>query len=333
VATIAEVAARAGVGVGTVSRVLNGDARVADRTRRRVLAVIDELEYRPSSVARNLSLGRTHTIAVVIPFLTNASSVERLRGVIDTLRDTQYDLVLFDVERSETRDELLSRLAHRSSSDALLVISLPLRDTEVDRFLRVRVPVVLVDCAHERLPHLRIDDVAGGRLATRHLLDLGHERIAFVGDTPSSFGFTSSRDRRTGYEETLRQAGIEVRPVYVREAAHGRELARRMGAELLQLREPPTAVFAASDTQALGVLEAARAAGRTVPGEVSVIGFDDIEAASYTQLSTVRQPLHESGTLGAQLLLGLLDGAELGPVGETLGLELVIRSTTAPPSR
>lgn len=330
-ATIAEVAEHAGVGVGTVSRVLNGDPRVADATRTRVLAVIERLDYRPSSVARNLSLGRTHTVAVVVPFLTSASAVERLRGVIDTLRDSSYDLVLFDVERPQTRDDLVTRLADRSSSDAVLVISLPLRDDEVARFERARVPMVLVDGRHDRVPHVTIDDVAGGRLATGHLLDLGHERVAFVGDTPTPFGFTSSDDRRAGYEAALRDAGVEPRREYVRTAPHGRDLARRMASELLALSEPPTAVFAASDTQALGVLEAARAAGRDVPGGLSVIGFDDVEAASYVQLSTVRQPLYESGALGARLLLGALGGTALGPVGETLPLEVVVRSTTAPP--
>jgi LacI family transcriptional regulator len=328
-ATIAEVAEHAGVGVGTVSRVLNGDPRVADATRTRVLAVIERLDYRPSAAARNLSRGRTQTIAVVVPFLTSASAVERLRGVVDTLRDSSYHVVLFDVERPQTRDDVVSRLADRSSSDALLVISLPLRDAEVARLERARMPIVLVDGRHGRVPHVTVDDVAGGRLAARHLLDLGHERVAFVGDTPTPFGFTSSDDRRAGYEAALRDAGIAPRPGYVRVAPHGRELARRMTCELLALDEPPTAIFAASDTQALGVLEAARAAGRDVPADLSVIGFDDIEAASYVQLSTVRQPLYESGDLGARLLLRALGGTELGPVGETLALELVVRATTA----
>jgi LacI family transcriptional regulator/LacI family repressor for deo operon, udp, cdd, tsx, nupC, and nupG len=311
--------------------VLNGDHRVADATRKRVLAVIEELEYRPSSLARNLALGRTHMIAVVIPFLTNPSSVERLRGVVETLRSSRYDLMLFDVERPQTRDDLLVRLADRSTSDAVLVISLPLRDDEVARFGRARVPVVLVDGSHERLSHVAIDDVAGGRLATRHLLDLGHTRIAFVGDAPTVFGFTSSHDRRTGFEQALREAGVEPKREYILEAPHGREFARRLGTQLLSLRDPPTAVFAASDTQALGVLEAARAAGRRIPEELSVIGFDDVEAASYAHLSTVRQPLYESGALGTRMLIGALDGTDLAPVGDTLGLELVLRSTTAPP--
>jgi LacI family transcriptional regulator, galactose operon repressor len=328
--TIAEVAERAGVGVGTVSRVLNDDPRVADATRSHVLAVIDELEYRPNSIARKLSLGRTHAIAVVIPFLTNASSVERLRGVIHALRDSAYDLVLFDVERPETRDDLVLRLAHRSSSDALLVISLPLRSDEVARFGRARVPVVLVDGVHERLPHLAVDDVAGGRLATEHLLSLGHTRIAFIGDAPTPFDFSSSRDRRVGYEQALRDAGIEVTPELVREVPHGREEAREEAASLLRRRPRPTAIFAASDTQALGVLEAAQVARLPVPRRLSIIGFDDIEAASYVGLTTVRQPLYESGLAGAQLLLALLEDGECEPPGRSLELELVSRTTTAP---
>jgi DNA-binding LacI/PurR family transcriptional regulator len=331
VATIAEVAERAGVGVGTVSRVLNDDPRVADATRSHVLDVIRELEYRPSAIARSLSLGRTHTVGVLVPFLTNPSSVERLRGVVEGLRGSEYDLVLFDVERLERRDEIVARLTDRMRADALLVISLPLRDDEVERFARARVPVVLVDAAHASLPHVVVDDVAGGRLATQHLLDLGHQRIAFVGDTPNAFAFTSSRDRRTGFEAALREAGVGSRPEYVRERPHAPGHARHMVAELLRLREPPTAVFAASDSQACGAIEAAYEAGLDVPGDLSVIGFDDIDAASHRGLSTIRQPLHESGARAAALLLSWLGGAELDVTGETLALELVVRSTTAPP--
>lgn len=331
-ATIAEVAVRAGVGVGTVSRVLNDDPRVADATRSHVLQVIAELEYRPSAIARSLSLGRTHTIGVLVPFLTNPSSVERLRGVVESLQGSEYDLVLFDVERLQSRDEIVARLTDRMFADALLVISLPLRDEEVERFARAHVPVVLVDAAHRDLPHVVVDDVHGGRIAARHLLDLGHERIAFLGDTPNAFGFTSSRDRRIGFEAALREAGVEPRPDYVLERPHERGQARLMVDELLRLPEPPTAVFAASDSQACGAIEAAYEVGLEVPGDLSVIGFDDIDAATHRGLSTIRQPLHESGARGAALLLSWLGGAELDVTGETLALELVVRSTTAPPA-
>ena len=161
---------------------------------------------------------------------------------------------------------------------------------------------------HPAFPSIAVDDVAGGELATRHLVELGHRRIALIGDPPPEFRFDWSRDRTRGYERALAAAGIEARADYVREGTRLPHVARAVAAELLSLPERPTAVFAASDTQAIGVLEAARALGIDVPGELSVVGFDDIEVAAYVGLTTVRQPLFESGRRGAKLLLELLAG-------------------------
>ena len=177
-----------------------------------------------------------------------------------------------------------------------------------------------------------IDDVAGGELATRYLIELGHRRIAFIGDKPADpFRCQSSRDRTIGYERALAAAGIPVRPDYIREGTQSRHLARNIADELLRLPERPTAVFAASDVQALGVLEAARGLGIDVPEQLSVIGFDDIEIASYVGLTTVRQPLFESGRRGAELLLQALAGQPAPAHVETLPLDLVVRGTTRPP--
>ena len=175
-----------------------------------------------------------------------------------------------------------------------------------------------------------MDDVAGGELATRHLVELGHRRVALIGDPPPEFRFDWSRDRTRGYERALAAAGIEARADYVREGTRLPHVARAIAAELLSLPERPTAVFAASDTQAIGVLEAARSLGISVPGELSVIGFDDIEVAAYLGLTTVRQPLVESGRRGAKLLLDLLAGHQVGPLRELLPLELIVRGTTGP---
>jgi LacI family transcriptional regulator len=172
------------------------------------------------------------------------------------------------------------------------------------------------------------DDLAGGRLATEHLLELGHRRIAFIGDFEHNYhGFTSSARRRDGYEQAHVAAGLEVYPELVRRGSHGREQATGLTRELLGLPEPPTAIFAASDTQALGVIEAAEALGVPVPRALSVVGYDDIELARYAGLTTVAQPLHESGVHGAKLLLAALEGATVS--GKQLPVELVIRSTTA----
>ncbi len=331
-ARIADVAARAGVGVATVSRVLNGSPNVRPATRDRVLEAISALNYRPSRVARNLSLGRTLVIGVVMPFFTSPSAVERVRGVVSALAGSAYDLLLFDVEAGERRQRAFELLDRSDRADGLLVVSLVPPDAEVARLRASGLPCVLVDAPHPELPNVVIDDVAGGELATRHLIELGHRRIAFVGDKPvDEFRFASSRDRTRGYERALEKAGIPTRPEYVREGTQSRHVARSIALELLRLPERPTAIFAASDTQALGVLEAARTLGLRVPEELSVVGFDDIEVATYAGLTTVRQPLHESGRRGAELLLGALAGERLGSYSEQLPIELVVRGTTAPP--
>ncbi|HWM09188.1 MAG TPA: LacI family DNA-binding transcriptional regulator [Solirubrobacteraceae bacterium] len=329
-ATIAEVARHAGVGVATVSRVLNGSPAVRDETRKRVLDAIAELGYAPNPAARALSTGRTQSIGVVAPFFTSPSVIERLRGASHVFNGAGYRLVLFDVESPGQDSESFRKLP--GGLDGLLSISLCPAEADLARFEAAGMPVVLVDHSHDRVPAVHTDDLAGGRLATEHLLELGHRRIAFIGDVEHNHhGFTSSARRRAGYEQAHAAAGLDVIPELVRRASHGREPAIESTRELLGLAEPPTAIFAASDTQALGVLEAAEALGKDVPRELAVVGYDDIEVARYAGLTTVAQPLRESGARGAALLLAALAGAADG--GRQLPVELVIRSTTVSPGR
>jgi DNA-binding LacI/PurR family transcriptional regulator len=327
-ATIAEVAREAQVGVATVSRVLNGSAAVRPETRRRVLSAIARLGYSPNAAARALSTGRTRAIGVVAPFFTRPSVMERLRGVSRVLAGAGYQLVLFDVERPAQRDEYFHTLSGRGGLDGLLSISLCPGDEQLARFAAVGVPVVLVDHPHPSLTAVYTDDVAGGRLATEHLLALGHERIAFLGDRErGGHGLTSSAWRRSGYADALSAAGLELDEGLVRRAPYGRAAAAALTRELLEADDPPTALFAASDTQAVGALEAAAALGVRVPADLSVVGYDDIELARYAGLTTVAQPLEQSGARGAELLLAALDGAAV--TGVQLPVELVVRATTA----
>ena len=329
-ARIADVAAHAGVGVATVSRVLNGHANVRPATRDRVLAAIRTLNYRPSSVARNLSLQRTMVIGALLPWFTNPSAVQRVRGIVDGLNGSAYDLMVFDIESEDRQRRAFELFDRGDRADGLLVVSTNPPDFEVERINAAGLPCILVDGVHPSLPSIAVDDVAGGEMATRHLIELGHRRIALIGDPPPEFRFDWSRDRTRGYEQALSRAGIDVRPEYVREGTRLLHVARGIAAELLALPERPTAIFAASDTQAFGAIEAARALGIRVPEELSVIGFDDIEVASYVGLTTVRQPLFESGRRGAELLLRALSGRQVDVRTELLPLELVVRSTTGP---
>lgn len=330
--TIADVAAHAGVGAGSVSRVLNGSPKVSPATRARVLASIEALGYQPNRLARGLSRGRFQTIAVLVSFFTNPSTVERLRGIVAALEGSEYDLMLLDVESPRHREEQLASLGRRRA-DGVIVMSLPLTPDQVARLGSAAVSVVLVDSWAPGIPSVVTDDREGGRIATRHLVELGHTRIAFLGEPPdNAFGFVSSARREDGYRETLLAAGLEPDESLVRYAPHDRAEAAAAVEPLLRRPDRPTAVFACSDVQALGVLEAARRAGLDVPADLSVVGFDDVELSAYAGITTVRQPLQESGKLGAQLLLDALEGrgGEPRDTEHRLVPELVVRSTTGP---
>jgi DNA-binding LacI/PurR family transcriptional regulator len=301
---------------------------VSDEARGRVRKTIDELGYRPSSTARRLSLGRTQMIGVVAPFFTTRSVVERLRGVVERMRDRgDYDMLLFDVETLEQREDAFEDFAARDRVDGLLIVSLRPSDEEVARMQREGLPVVLIDVTHPALPRVVIDDVLGGQMAAEYLLAKGHKRIGFVGDAPTPFGFASSELRCHGMRVALRRAGIKPAAALQKRGPHGREEANELARGLLAMREPPTAIFAASDVQAMGVLQAAEALGVRVPEDVAIIGFDDVEEASVLGLTTVRQPLRETGARGVELLLSAIDGRDVAPVEELAPLAVIERRT------
>jgi LacI family transcriptional regulator len=329
--TIADVAALARVGVGTVSRVLNGNAQVSPETRQRVQAAMEQLGYRPSR-ARSGNKRSHGLIGVIIPFFDQPSSYQRLRGVVQALQPHDLEMVLYNVDAPDRARARLADLPN-DQLDGLIVISLPIGPEEGHRLSQARCPVVLVDTAHAALPSIVIDDRAGGRMATEHLLSLGHTRIAFIGQPARNpFGFVSSPLREEGYVAALADAGLPAPTEYRRHGPHLRSVARQFTAELLALANPPTAIVVASDLQALGVLEAARHAKRDVPNDLSITGYDDIEFAIYSGLTTVRQPLERSGERGTEVLTtALSSGSRPTAFLEELPLELAVRTTTASP--
>jgi LacI family transcriptional regulator len=216
----------------------------------------------------------------------------------------------------------------------LIVVTLPLVDDEGDRLIAARFPTVLIDAVHPGLSSVGIDDRSGGMLATKHLISLGHRRIAFVSEPPhNAFGFVAGTRREEGFRSAMADAGLKVPAALVRYGAYLHSAARQMATELLTLPERPTAIVAASDVQAVGCVEAASRLGLSVPDDLSVVGYDDIDLAALMGLSTVRQPLVYSGERGADLILEALSMPSRQPHTETLELELVIRSTTAAAKR
>jgi DNA-binding LacI/PurR family transcriptional regulator len=332
--TIADVAADAGVGVGTVSRVLNGSEQVRESTLRAVLDSIERLGYRPSHAAAALVRGTPHTVAIVVAHLTRPSTVVRVASALAVLEEQGYDTIVCNVDSAAERDRHLEELLPTHRADGVLAISLPLSRGHLGQFGRAGVALVSVDAASPGVPQTVIDDVAGGRMAAGHLIALGHRRIGFVGDTPftrppAGLGFTSSAHRLKGYRQALAAAGIPFEPALVRRGPHDAAVAAEQAAQLLKSPAPPSAIFAASDTQAIGVLAAADRLGVAVPDGLSVVGFDDIESAAFLGLSTVRQPLSLSGTEGARRLCALLRGEKVRPVRQELAIELMARGSSA----
>lgn len=328
--TIHDVARKAGVGIGTVSRVLNNSGSVNKETRNRILEVIAELDYTPHLAARRLSSGKTLVIGAIIPFFTRPAAVERLRGVMSIIAATNYDFNLFSIETPFQRKDYLQTVPRPGRIDGLIIFSFPTTPTETERILNSKIPTIIIDSFNFMLDCIYVDNVKGGYAATRHLVELGHTKIGYLGDPlEDPIGFFVSRDRFKGYRQALEEAGIPFNPAYHREGPHSIESARLMALDLLTQPDPPTALFAFSDTITLGVIDAARELKLFVPGDLSVIGFDDIEIARFAGLSTVRQQLFETGVMGAEMLLNRLDNSEQEHTAVLLPTELVVRQTTA----
>jgi DNA-binding LacI/PurR family transcriptional regulator len=266
--------------------------------------------------------------------MTRPSAVVRVASALAVLEEQGYDTIVCNVDSATERDRHLEALLPTHRADGVLAVCLPLSRGQLGQFARAGIALVSVDAANPGVPQTVVDDVAGGRLAAGHLIGLGHRRIGFVGDMasgrpPAGLGFTSSADRLRGYKQALAAAGIDVEPGLIRLGPHDAAAAAEHAAQLLKSPDPPSAIFAASDTQAIGVLAAADRLGVAVPGQLSVVGFDDIDSAAFLGLSTVRQPLARSGTEGAERLCALLRGERVRPLRQELPLELMARTSSA----
>jgi LacI family transcriptional regulator len=326
-ATIHDVAAAAGVSVATVSKAVNGRYGVASATVSRVLDAVAELGYESSLVASSMRSRRTGVIGVLVadfePF-----SAEVLKGVGAALSGHRYDLLSYsgsrDADGRGWERRSLSRLSGTLIDAAILV-------TPTVVGVNTDVPIVAVDPHAGRvdIPSVESDSLTGGFDATTHLIDLGHRRIGFLAGRPE---LRSSEMREAGYRRALRRAGIPFDPSLVAVGMYDPDTVRTVARPLLQRPDRPTAVFAANDRSALGLIEVAGDLGVDVPGDLSVIGFDDIPEAFLTArpLSTVRQPIQRLGAEAAHMLVMLLAGESPEAMHLMLPTRLIPRATTAP---
>ena len=330
-ATIHDVALEAGVGIGTVSRVVNDSPLVKPETRERVLAAIDKLHYRPDPIARSMISKRTNSLGVIVPFFTRPFFMEILRGVEAVSGRLGRELVLYNVETDAQRDHYFSELPMHRKVDGLLIVSLTPDDAVARRFKDTGLPVVLIDAYSPMFTSLVVNNVEGAYQAVRHLIEKGHRRIAFInGEIEGNFKFNQANDRLIGLHRAFGEADLLFEPELVLTSEWNRMGGKQAALQLLSMQKRPTAIFAASDVQAVGVLEAAKELGIAIPEQLSVIGFDGIEVSELLELSTVRQPMQEMGEVGATRLVELIDNSAQTPELIRFDTRLIDRHTTGP---
>lgn len=333
--TIRDVAEKAQVGIGTVSRVLNNSPKVTPETRKRVLQAIADLGFKPNSIARMLPRKtRIHNIGVITQlFVSYRSFAERLRGVQQVLHEqaSHYELVLYTVSSLPHYEERLQSIVQTGAVEGLIIIDLDLFDEQKQMLRAANLPFVGLNHFHDRdWPCVGTDNYAGGYLAGRHLIEYGHQHIGYLGDEfVDLYEFNTSYERFTGFKRALLEAGLDICDKHIHLGIHDYDVAKKLAANFFRLNEPPSAIFAMSDMQALACIAAAREAGFRVPEDISVIGYDDLEISLHSGLTTIRQHLELSGRVGLDHLLRLLKG-DTTPPSSLPSLEVVLRQTTRP---
>ena len=328
-ATIYDVADRAGVSISTVSHTLNRPHRVNAATRQRVLDAIDELGYVPKATAMAHARKTVGRIGVLAPFSSYESYTRRLKGILREAQGEATEIVVYDQESAASATSpLLSALPMTRRLDGLVIMGLPLDDHLADRLLAQGLPTVLVDSTRPELDSVVIDDHAAGHLVGTHLIESGRRAFAYVSEAQRSDAYLSQGQlRRNGLRRAATDAGID--PDRVQHVHTSNDLAGGRAAVEKLLAGPrlPDAVFAHQDVLAAGVLLGCRQHGIRVPEDLAVVGFDDGELAEALDITTVRQPLEESGRLGFAHLREAINGRR-GPARHvTLGVELIRRAT------
>jgi LacI family transcriptional regulator len=334
-ATIRDVAKLADVSLGTVSKVINGVESVRPKLAQRVAAAMEALDYRPNQVARSLKVRQTQTVGVLVSDVTNPFFTGVMRGIEGEARSNGYSVIFCDSnEDPELEHRNLDTLFSRRADGALVIPTHA--HTAQQHLIRRRFPLVFID----RIPPsytgsaVVADNLGAAYEATRHFIDLGHERIAIITGTLS---LSNGLDRLEGFRKALQQAGLPLHDDYLQQGDFLLESGYRCGLKLLQLPVPPTAILSCSNQMTLGLMRALRELRITCPDRVSILGFDDFDWAEIVnpRLTTVAQPMLEMGKQAMQMLLSRMksfsEGVNIEEERVVLKTELRVRDSTAPP--
>jgi LacI family transcriptional regulator len=327
--TIYDVARDAGVGISTVSRVLNDSPNVNPETRERVLASIQKLNFYPNANARGLTSSKISTVGVMAPFASRYFFMEILLGIGDELAGHGYDMLLYNLDDPLRHKQYLQKIVGEKKVAGLMTVSLSIDDEDFRMLQMAKIPLVLLDAEHPHANSIYIDNVEGAVKAVSHLVALGHKRIALInGSSDDAFQGVTARNRLAGYKRALKEADIDFDKDLV-QVGDWHKFGGYEAAELLfSVSNPPTAVFCGSDLMALGAMEKAKKRGMRIPDDIAIVGYEDMEFAQYAGLTSLRQPLDIVGEMGAKLLLGAIAENKYKKQNIKVEPELIVRETT-----
>ena len=323
---IYDVAEKAGVGIGTVSRVLNNSDKVKEETREKILEVMRELNYRPNKVAQNLAKQKANAVAVIVPSFIDHFFVEVLKGIQDALEEESIDLILHKIDLNKSRMGKIMEIVHSRKVDGIAAVTMDISQTEHDELKNAGIPIVIADEFSPDFHSIYFDDIKGGEMAVDYLFNEGHREIAFInGDINSLHG----QKRLEGVKKSFQKNNLEFNSKIIKDGDFYAEDGYHSMQEILNLPKSdwPTAVFAASDNQAIGVLKAMEEKGLKAPDDIAVIGYDNIELAKHLKITTIWQPMYKLGHLAIEVLLKAINGELDDTYQKELELKLVKRET------
>lgn len=329
--TIYDIAREAKVGIGTVSRVLNNSPKVTSETRDRVISVAKRLNYQPHAFAQALARKRSNTLSAIIPFFTNYFFIEVLQGVQETLTSLGFDLIIHGANNQEQLEEYLVRSMRKGRVDGTLIFSLQLPDKFASEFKEKKLPLVLVDSFHSDFDSIRVDNFEGAKIATEHLLSLGHKDIGLINANLKS---VPAQERLKSFMQTLQRHSIPVRDGVVNNSSWTKNdgFSREAGYnDMVRILKSgiklPSAFFVSSDIQAIGVIEALKEHHLSVPDDVAIVSFDNIEISKYFGLTTMSQPMYQMGELAVKKMIQRIDAVDLPVSSVNFTPTLIVRAS------
>ena len=326
--TIKDVANLAGVHPSTVSRVINNDSRISEKTKNKVLFVINKLGYTPNAIARGLKTKRTYTLGMLIPDITNPFFAEIARGAEDAANANGFNIILCNTDDKLKKERIYLEILKGKRVDGLILGTAHIKDKSILELEKKKFPYMLVSRNIEGLDKncIIVDDVAGGIMATEYLIKLGYRKIAHI---TGPLKVRGSINRLEGYKLALEKHQIEYKEELVEEGDFRINGGYQAMKKFLKLSMPPTAIFAANDLLALGAMQVIQKKKYHIPEDFCIIGFDDIRLASfvYPPLTTIRQPMLEMGALAVKMLLRIIEEGEFNQRKIVLKSKLIIRES------